>query len=174
MGKTMLIIGQFEGWENYMPELIHHAKTTHSVVHVLGFAAPLGMGLFTSNMPSEVEGDPALMPADTAEAARNAGAFLESVARFLRSSDLEVTTTWLPEYPVEQMGDYARANGVDTVAVIPRSWWATLIDGDARPHLKDRGLTVIELGLSDSSDRMIEPERPSRNIVPRTRVRASK
>ena len=51
MGKIMLAIGTLTDWKDYMPDLIRRARATSSSVHVLEFAAPLGMGLMTSNKP---------------------------------------------------------------------------------------------------------------------------
>jgi hypothetical protein len=164
-GKIMLAIGMLEGWERYMPDLIRRAEATNSAVHVLEFAAPLGMGSFTSNpRPAgdaylelskpgwAIDGprsDPGLVPEDAAEAAVEITAFLEAVTDFLRANGLEVTTAWLPGFDHAQMGEYARAHAVDTVALIRRGWWARLRGGDTRPLLKRQGLTVIDLKSSD-------------------------
>lgn len=185
MGKIMLSIGVLSDWEDYMPDLIRRARNSSSSVHILEFAVPLGMGLLTSNKPPEDEAyprassaaalptaelptdeqhvDPADLPTDTAEAALETTAFLESVADFLRRDGLTVTTAWLPMLDHHKLGEYAHAQSVSTVALIRRGWWATLLNGDDRPGLLRDGLDVVYLERTHPSD---SPERAKVALIP--------
>ena len=180
MGKIMLAMGVLGDWEDYMPDLIRRARNSSSSVHILEFATPLGMGLLTSNKPPEDEAypqassaaalptdeqhfDPADMPDDTAEAALETTAFLESVADFLRRDGLTVTTAWLPMLDHDKLGEYAHSQSVSTVALIRRGWWATLLSGDDRPGLLRDGLDVVYLERTHPSD---PPERVKATVMP--------
>lgn len=180
MAKIMLVIGMLKDWEDYMPDLIRRARVSHSSVHVLELAAPLGMGLLTSNKPPEDESypqasnaaalpmdeqhfDPDEMPEDTAEAALETTVLLESVADFLRRDGLTVTTAWLPMLEHDQLGEYAHSQSVQTVALIRRGWWATLLGGDDRPGLLRDGLDVVYLERTNPDE---PPERASTAVIP--------
>ena len=180
MGKIMLAMGIFTDWEDYMPDLIRRARAEQSSVHLLEFAAPLGMSLLTSNKPSDDESypqassqpvlstdeqyfDPSDMPDDTAEAALETTAFLESVADFLRRDGLTVTTAWLPMLDHDKLGGYAHSISAHTVALIRRGWWATLLTGDDRPGLLRDGLDVVYLERTHPAD---APERTKAVTVP--------
>ena len=180
MGKIMLAVGVLGDWEDYMPDLIRRARAEQNSVHILEFAVVLGMGLLTSNKPPEDESyprassaaalptdeqhfDPAGLPADTAEAAHETTAFLESVADFLRRDGLTVTTAWLPMLDHHKLGEYAHAQSVSTVALIRRGWWATLLNGDDRPGLLRDGLDVVYLERTHPSD---PPERVKATLMP--------
>ena len=166
MGKIMLVIELLTDWQLYMPDLIRLARTTHSAVHILELATPLGMGLWTSNKPPDDEAypdaaepqpmdeqnfDPTELPVDTAAAALETTAFLDSVAHFLRTCGLTVTTAWIPMFDHSRLGEYALSNAVDTVALIRHSCWATLFEGDDRPGLLKAGMRVIYLEQSPSN-----------------------
>ena len=169
MAKIMLVIGILKDWEDYMPDLIRRARHSSSSVHILELAAPLGTGLLTSNKPPDDESyprasgavtlptderhfDPDEMPEDTAEAALETTAFLEAVADFLRRAGLTVTTAWLPMLDHHKLGEYAHSQSAQTVALIRRGWWATLLGGDDRPGLLRDGLDVIYLERTDPVD----------------------
>jgi hypothetical protein len=179
MGKILFAIGMLEGWALYIPDLVRHAKESNSAIHVLEFAAPLGTGTFTSNMPPESEAypepavpakaqdeknfDPSTMPLDTAQAALETTDFLEMVGNSLRANDLTVTTSWMPEFDLEQLPQYALTCCADTVALIEQGWWAKLLNGDVRPLLKSQGLTVIDLQESAPIDSTHESNRSASN-----------
>ena len=180
MAKIMLVIGILKDWEEYMPDLIRRARHTGSSVHILELAAPLGTGLLTSNKPPEDESypqassvaalptdeqhfDPREMPEDTAEAALETTALLESVADFLRRDGLTVTTAWLPMLEHHKLGEYAHSQSAQTVALIRRGWWATLLGGDDRPGLLRSGLDVVYLERTNPAD---PPERAKAVVVP--------
>ena len=180
MGKIMLAIGTLSDWKDYMPDLIRRARAASSSVHVLEFAAPLGMGLMTSNKPPDDESypqassavtpptterhfDAANMPGDTAEAALETTAFLESIADFLRRDGLTVTTAWLPLLDHGKLGEYALSQSVQTVALIRRGWWATLLAGDDRPGLLRDGLEVVYLERTHPAE---SPERAKATVAP--------
>ena len=179
MKKIILAIGILEDWVQYMPDLIEQAKATNSAVHILEFAAPLGTGLFTSNVaapvttssdteilsPSyikidtgildspdtEVETktlDPQLTPGDTRLAAAETTAFVAGIAEYLRANGLEVSTAWLPAFDQTQLGEYARNQDADTVALVQRGWWQKLLEGDPQAILVQQGLKVIDLKAS--------------------------
>jgi hypothetical protein len=173
MAKIMLVIGMLNDWEEYMPDLIRRARVSHSSVHILELSAPLGTGLLTSNKPPTDESyppassaavlpmdeqhfDPAEMPEDTAEAALETTVFLESVADFLRRDGLTVTTAWLPMLDHDKLGEYAHSQSAQTVALIRRGWWATLLGGDDRPGLLRDGLDVVYLERTNPDE---PPER---------------
>ena len=143
-------------------------------------AAPLGTGLLTSNKPPEDESypqassisatpadeqhfDPEDMPEDTAEAALETTVFLEAVADFLRRDGLTVTTAWLPMLEHDKLGEYAHSQSVQTVALIRRGWWATLLGGDDRPGLLRDGLDVVYLERTNPDE---PPERASAAVIP--------
>ena len=180
MAKIMLAIGMLKDWEDYMPDLIRRARASSSNVHVLELAAPLGTGLLTSNKPPEDESYPTAsrtatlptdeqhfdaddMPNDTAEAALETTAFLESIADFLRRDGLTVTTAWLPMLDHDKLGEYAHSQSAQTVALIRRGWWATLLGGDDRPALLRDGLEVVYLERTNPSE---PPERAKVALVP--------
>jgi hypothetical protein len=180
MEKIMLVIGTLVDWEAYMPDLIRRARASSSSVHILELAAPLGTGLLTSNKPPEDESyplassaatpptdeqhfDPAEMPEDTAEAALETTVFLESVADFLRRDGLMVTTAWLPMLGHDKLGEYAHSQSAQTVALIRRGWWATLLSGDDRPGLLRDGLDVVYLERTNPDE---PPERAKAAVVP--------
>ena len=180
MAKIMLVIGILKDWEEYMPDLIRRARHSSSSVHILELAAPLGTGLLTSNKPPEDESypqassvpalptdeqhfDPRDMPEDTAEAALETTALLESVADFLRRDGLTVTTAWLPMLEHHKLGEYAHSQSAQTVALIRRGWWATLLGGDDRPGLLRSGLDVVYLERTNPAD---PPERAKAVVVP--------
>lgn len=180
MGKIMLAMGMLTDWEDYMPDLIRRARAASNSVHILEFATTLGMGLLTSNKPPEDEAyplassqpalptdeqhfDPNDMPEDTAEAALETTAFLESVADFLRRDGLTVTTAWLPMLDHHQLGEYALSQSAQTVALIRRGWWATLWAGDDGPGLLRDGLEVVYLERSNPTEL---PERVAAVTIP--------
>jgi len=179
MGKIMLAMGIFTDWEDYMPDLIRRARAGQSSVHLLEFAAPLGMGLLTSNKPPDDESYPRAssaatpptderhfdadgMPEDTAEAALETTVFLESIADFLRRDGLTVTTAWLPMLDHDKLGEYAHSQSAQTVALIRRGWWATLL-GDDRPGLLRSGLDVVYLERTNPDE---PPERAKAAVIP--------
>ena len=180
MEKIMLVIGMQNDWEDYMPDLIRRAHHSSSSVHILELATPLGMGLLTSNKPPEDESyprassaealpsdeqhfDPHDMPEDTAEAALETTAFLESVADFLRRDGLTVTTAWLPMLDHDKLGEYAHSISAQTVALIRRGWWATLLSSDDRPGLLRSGLDVVYLERTNPDE---PPERAKAVVIP--------
>ncbi len=180
MAKIMLVIGMLKDWEDYMPDLIRRARHSSNSVHILELAAPLGTGLLTSNKPPEDESYPRAssaatiptderhfdateMPDDTAEAALETTVFLESVADFLRRDGLTVTTAWLPMLEHDKLGEYAHSQFVQTVALIRRGWWATLLGGDDRPGLLRDGLDVVYLERTNPAD---PPDRAKAAVTP--------
>ncbi len=161
MKKIVLAIEILDNWVEYMPDLIQYAQTSSSAVHILEFAAPLGTGMFTSNLPAtqpaaatlfETENtaslDPDLTPADTLRVAAETTAFVELIATYLRANKLEVTTAWLPNFDQLQLGEYALAQGADAVALIEQGWWQNLLNGDPHTFLKKLNLTAIDLKRS--------------------------
>ena len=180
MGQIVLVMGMSRDWERYMPGLIQYAKSTHCAVRILEFAAPMGLGMFTSNSyPGDdaypkpanpvwtVTGphfDPVLIPADTAEAALEIEAFLETVVNHLRTNGLQVTAEWLPAFDQSQIGEYARAHDATTVALLRRGWWARLIEGNARPMLKSQGFSVLDLEPWDAG-RLQSPTDSHPNVM---------
>ncbi len=157
MKKIILAIEILEDWVKYMPDLIEHAKATGSAVHILEFAAPLGTGLFTSNVAAPVTEtlfpnteilDPDLTPGDTRLAAAETTAFVAGIAEYLRANGLEVSTAWLPAFDQAQLGEYARTQNADTVALVQRGWWQKLLEGDPHAILLQQGLKVIDLQAS--------------------------
>jgi hypothetical protein len=156
MKKIILAIEILEDWVKYMPDLIQYAQSTSSAIHIFEFAAPLGTGMFTSNIPSpEPEAaklfeattslDPNLTPADTLRVALQTTEFVETIATYLRANKLEVTTAWLPNFDQMQLGEYALANSADAVALIQQGWWAKLLNGDPHSVLQQQGLSTIDL-----------------------------
>ncbi len=165
MSKILFAIGTPKDWALYTPDLIAHARASNSSIHLLEIGSPLGTGLFTSNKPPEDDSYPEPvapnektepiqldlkdMPEDTAIAALETSAFLNTVADSLRANNLEVTAEWVPNFDLAQLAEYAMKHDADTVALIARGWWANLIEGDVRPMLKEKGLRVLDLKESD-------------------------
>ena len=142
-----------------MGGLIDLARREGARVHVLETAAPIGTGEFTSN-PVQNEDYPVEPPspavstvnpadretaADTGVAADRTNAYLEEMVSYLREHGVEAVWDWQPDFRREDLADYARRVGAQTVALVRRGFLAELIQQRHINDLTSEGFAVVEL-----------------------------
>jgi hypothetical protein len=156
----LLVIDQPSDWGLYMPHLIGLARERDADVHVLETGEAFTKNAF--NISPLLEAD--LRPANPAsDEFTGSGrqprttAFLEELLAYLQDAGIRATGEWRPDHDRTQLGPYANAIGVRTIAVIDHGFPVNVLLCAYIELLEAEGFEVVRLHPAST-----EELRPSR------------
>jgi hypothetical protein len=144
----LLVINQPSDWDLYMPHLIGLARERNADIHVLETGTAFTKNVL--NIAALREAD--LRPANPAshevagsERPPRTTAFLEELLAYLRDAGIRATGEWQPDHDRTQLGPYADAIGVRTIAVIDHGFPVNVLLCAYIELLEMEGFEVVRL-----------------------------